>query len=184
MTVLNTTTTFVRRGALAYVGALALSGDAARDSFAQLAQRGVRAEQAARTQLRKLTGRVWRTADAPLADGQEQLIATRSFLARRRDTVLEALGLPTQDALHELNAQVERLSAAIDDLRVKSRRQKAEPLPGYDRMNVDTVLSQLPRLDEPALYAVQAYELANQNRVTVLRGIERTLTERHAPAQA
>lgn len=183
MTVLDTTTMLVRKSTLAYIGALALSGDAVRESFGQLAQRGKRAERAALAQLRQLTGQARHAAGAPLADGQEQISEARSFLMQRRNRVLEAFGLPTQDGLRELNSQVERLSAAIDDLRTKSRRQKPEPLPGYDKMNVDTVLSQLPKLDEPALYAVQAYELTNQNRVTVLRAVDRTLTERLAPAQ-
>lgn len=41
------------------------------------------------------------------------------------------------------------------------------------------MLSRLP-LDEAGLLAVQAYEQAHQGRVTVLRGVERTLNERLA----
>ena len=60
MTILDTASTVARKSALAYVGALALSGDVARDTFAQLAERGASAEQTARAELRRLTRMVHR----------------------------------------------------------------------------------------------------------------------------
>lgn len=184
MTILDTASTVARKGALAYVGALALSGDVARDTFAQLAERGASAEQTARAELRRLTRMVRRDTSEAVAEGEEQLSEARSFVAEGRDRVLDMLLLPTQRSLHELNAQVERLSVAIDDLRAKTRRQKAaipaEPIPGYEKMNVDTVLSRLPKLEEAHLLAVQSYEQAHQNRVTVLRAVERAIIELQA----
>lgn len=184
MTILDTATTVARKGALAYVGALALTGDVARDTFTQLTERGASAEQTARAELRRLTRMVRRDASEAVAEGEEQVSEARSLLAEGRDRVLDTLLLPTQRSLHELNNQVERLSVAIDDLRAKTRRQKAaipaEPIPGYEKMNVDTVLSRLPKLEEAHLLAVQSYEQAHQNRITVLRAVERAIIELQA----
>lgn len=190
MTPIETASTVARKSALAYVGALALTGDAARDSFEQLSQRGADTQQLLREQAQKLASRLRRRAAAPAAAPAEALPAEApaepkkalTLLAQGRDRLLERLQIPTQASLAELNSEIERLSAAIDDLRVKSRRQPSmpEPLPGYEKMNVDTVLSQLPKLDQAGLLSVQAYEQAHQGRVTVLRGVERTLSERQA----
>ena len=182
MTMLNSATGMVRKGTLAYVGAIALTGDMARDAFGQLAKRGVSAEQAAMAQLRRLGRTLRRDAEASAEESHEQAAEARNLLVQSRDRVLGMLMIPTQSNLRELNAQVERLTAAIDDLRTKSRRQlrevSAEPVPGYEKMNVDTVLSQLPKLEEAHLLAVRSYETTHQNRVTVMRAVERALIER------
>lgn len=182
MTIRDTATGVARKSALAYVGALALTGDTARDTFNKLARRGVTAEKATRAQLRKMSRALRREANVVAEQAEEQTAEARSFLAETRDRLLETLMIPTQDTLSDLNHQVERLSSAIDDLRTKVRRQQrevtAEPMPGYDKMNVDTVLSQLPKLEESQLLAVQAYEQAHQARVTVLRAVERAMIER------
>lgn len=188
MTAIETASNVARKGALAYVGALALTGDAARGTFERLSKRGANAQHTLREQAQKLANRLRRQASAPAEAELAAPEAGPSFLAKGRDQLLDRLQIPTQASLAELNSEIERLSAAIDDLRVKSRRQAptmAEPLPGYEKMNVDTVLSRLPKLDEAGLLAVQAYEQAHQGRVTVLRGVERTLAERLAePVEA
>ena len=184
MTAIDTASNVARKSALAYVGALALTGDAARDSFERLSKRGADAQRLMREQAQKLANRLRRQADAPAEAKPAEAHKARTLLSQGRDRLFDRLQIPTQASLAELNSEIERLSAAIDDLRVKSRRQPValaptpEPLPGYEKMNVDTVLSRLPKLDEAGLLAVQAYEQAHQGRVTVLRGVERTLAER------
>lgn len=182
MTIFDSATGMVRKGTLAYVGALALTSDMARDGFSQLTKRGVSAEQAAMAQLRRLGRTLRRETEVVAEETQEQTADARNLLMQSRDRVLDMLMIPTQSNLRELNTQVERLTVAIDDLRTKSRRQlrevSAEPVPGYEKMNVDTVLSQLPKLEEAHLLAVRSYEGTHQNRVTVLRAVERALIER------
>lgn len=182
MTIRDTATGIVRKSALAYVGALALTGDTALDTFNTLAKRGASTEKAARAQLRTMSRKLRREANVVADQAEEQTAEARNFLTESRDRLLDTLMIPTQHTLSELNHQVERLTSAIDDLRTKVRRQQrevtAEPMPGYDKMNVDTVLSQLPRLEESQLLAVQAYEQGHQVRVTVLRAVERAMIER------
>jgi poly(hydroxyalkanoate) granule-associated protein len=192
--------TIARKGALAYIGALALTGDQVAKTFGQLVERGKKVDQAARSRFagvekaaRKQIDQATRTlrggARENLADGRAQVAEAGSALASGRDRLLDALNLPTHDDILKLNFEVERLSGAIDELRKKSRRQKAEvaalangaaPLPGYEKLNAEAVVDRLGALDEPTLLAVRAYELEHGNRVTVLRAVERTLIERQA----
>jgi poly(hydroxyalkanoate) granule-associated protein len=178
-----------RRGALAYVGALAMTGDQVAKTFGQLVERGTQVERAARHQAgqarRRLRGEVKDTVE----EGQEQVAEVSSALAKGRDRLLSTLNLPTHNDVLLLNVQVERLSGELDTLRKAARRQKADavavangttPLPGYEKLNAESVVDRLIGLEEPALLAVRAYEQAHGNRITVLRAVERALVERQA----
>jgi polyhydroxyalkanoate synthesis regulator phasin len=179
--ILDPALSVARRGALAYVGAIALTSDFVSTTIEKFAKRGTTAQQAALEQF-KATIRRLRPESAPKPEG-EQVAKAEQMLAQRRDQLLSALNIPTQSTLHSLNAQVDHLSAAIDELRTQARRAKteppvapaAEPLPGYDKMNVDTVVSQLSKFDETGLKEVRAYEQAHGKRVTVLRAIDERL---------
>ena len=188
--VLDPAISIVRKGTLAYVGAIALTSDKVSERLDQFAKRGTAIEHAARERMdhtasdvRKrfehATQGLRQNVEAPLDAGHEQAAAAGNFLVQSRDRVLNALNIPTQQALHDLNAQIDHLGVAIDDLRTQMRRAKAEapaePLPGYDKMNVDTVVSQLPKFDTAGLRALHAYEQTHGKRVTVLRAIEERL---------
>lgn len=180
----------VRKGALAYVGAVALTSDKVSETVERFAERGTTIERAARERLNQATsgmrkrfeqatGGLRQNLEAPIEAGQEQPTFAGNLLVQGRNRVLNVLNIPTQQALHELNTQIDHLSIAIDDLRGQMRRAKAEalaePLPGYDKMNVDTVVSQLPKFDTAGLRALHAYEQTHGKRVTVLRAIEERL---------
>lgn len=55
------------------------------------------------------------------------------------------------------------------------------PWPGYDDLNVQQVVERLQALEQHDLRSLRAYEVAHKNRVSVLREINRLLTE---PVQA
>ena len=180
----------VRKGALAYVGAIALTSDKVGETVEQFTERGTAIERAARERFEhaasgmhkrfeQATAGVRQNFEAPIEAGQEQAAVAGNLLVQGRDRVLHALNIPTQQTLRELNTQVDHLSIAIDDLRGQLRRARAEalaePLPGYDKMNVDTVVSQLPKFDTAGLHALHAYEQTHGKRITVLRAIEERL---------
>jgi len=90
--------------------------------------------------------------------------------------------LPTQSSIEQLNAEVARLSAQIDQIRAAAHRQarstheaQTGPLPGYDKLNAERVVDLLPTLTEPQLLAVQNYEQTHGNRVTVLHAIDKLI---------
>lgn len=91
------------------------------NSFERLSKRGANAQHTLREQAQKLANRLRRQAARPPRPAGCAR-AGPSFLAKGRDQLLDRLQIPTQASLAELN-EIERLSAAIDDLRVKSRRQ-------------------------------------------------------------
>src|SRR5581483_219231 len=123
--ILDPALSVARRGALAYVGAIALTSDFVSTTIEKFAKRGTTAQQAALEQF-KATIRRLRPESAPKPEG-EQVAKAEQMLAQRRDQLLSALNIPTQSTLHSLNAQVDHLSAAIDELRTQARRAKTEP---------------------------------------------------------
>jgi len=190
--VLDPALNVARRGALAYVGALALTRDVVIDTVEHLAERGSPVERAARTRLDEAAGAARRRFEQvasrlrrPAKRDAAAPATPVNLLAQGRDRLLDALNIPTQRALHDLNDQLDHLNAAIEDLRAQRRQSKPaelpkaaelpEPLPGYDKMNVDTVVRHLAEFDDAGLRAVRAYEQANGKRVTVLRAIEERL---------
>lgn len=187
--IIDTVKTTARKGALAYVGAWALASDYALETVESLAQRGEKAEQAARQQLRESLRAVRGEARAGIAEGEQQLDAARDeaqrVTNRISDRVVDALNIPRQDDIKELDSQVARLTVQIDQLRANLRRNEAtlaEPMLGYEKLTADEVIARLPDLDITQLLALRAHEQQHANRVTVLRATEHTLIERHAAA--
>jgi poly(hydroxyalkanoate) granule-associated protein len=178
--ILDPAMNIARKGVLAYIGALALTGDQVAQTLDRMAKRGEQASKDVRTQMQ----RTLRTVREELVEGREQVADARFDLTSRRDQLLETLNIPSQTAVLELNTQVARLAAQIDELRGTLRRREAqvptELLPGYEKLNADTIIDRLPKLEEPALLAVRAYEQQHANRVTVLRAVERALVEHQA----
>lgn len=186
--ILDPALSLARKSALAYVGAVALTSDTVAETFDRLAVRGEKAERAVRVRLRLATADV----RADIAENQEQVVAeSKERLAGLRGMVegglgrlADALNLPTQRAVLQLNDEVARLSTQIDQIRAQSRRQAravevaqgaVEPLPGYDKLNAEHVVEQLQALPEPKLLAVRNYEQTHSNRVTVLRAVDKLL---------
>jgi polyhydroxyalkanoate synthesis regulator phasin len=177
-----------RKSALVYMGALALTGDRLTQAYDQLAQRGEQVGESARERLRQVMSEARRMVRRDLAEGQEQIEEAGDLITQGRDRLMDALNIPTQTSLTKLNYEVARLSAQIDELRETTRRNKAqakaqamaisEPIPGYEKMNVEAVLAQLPAHPEATLLAVQAHEQQHANRITVLRAVERTLVNK------
>ena len=136
-----------RRGALAYVGAIALTGDQVTKTVDQLATRGAKIEHGAREQfakiehdararyakieqstrarLAKVTGAVHDEAAETVEAVAEPAEHVASAFEKGRDRLLEVLSLPTHADIVKLNQEIDRLSGEIDQLRKQARRAKA-----------------------------------------------------------
>jgi hypothetical protein len=167
-----------RKSALASVGAVALTGDTLTGTFDRFAARGAQVRKSA------TNGHADEAPRKPqlLSASDKQLAKLRGLFEQGRDQLISALNLPTQSSIEQLNTEVARLSAQIDQIRAAARRQAkaaqeapAEPLPGYDKLNVERAVDLLPTLAEAQLLAVQAYEQAHGNRITVLRAIDKLI---------
>ena len=174
--ILDPALSLARKSALASVGAVALTGDTLTSTVNRLATRGAQVSKSATNG--HVNGAQHPEQVAPISE--EQLAKLRSLVQQARDWLIAALNLPTQSSIDQLNTEVARLSAQIDQLRAAARRQaraadeaQAIPLPGYDKLNAERVVELLPTLAEPQLLAVQNYEQTHGNRVTVLRAIDK-----------
>lgn len=96
--------------------------------------------------------------------------------ALRRDGVEdERRGEAKEQLAHEqaeAERQQERADRKAEEVERLEGRGGPEPIPGYDRMNVDEVHASLDGLSDAELREVEDYELRNQNRKTVLDTIE------------
>jgi hypothetical protein len=183
--ILDPVLTLARKSALVSVGAVALTGDTLTSTVDRFAARGAQMRKSA------TNGHVVVAADQKqvVPVSEEQPSKLRELFEQGRDRLIGALSLPTQSSVEELKAEVARLSAQLDQFRAAGRRQAkangdasisqgsapAEPVPGYDNLNVERVIDLLPTLGESQLLAVQVYEQAHGNRVTVLRAITKLL---------
>jgi hypothetical protein len=176
--ILDPALTLARKSALASVGAVALTGDTLTSAVDRFAARGA--------QLRTTTMNghvdVAKLQDQLAPASEERRAKLRDIFEQGRDRLLAALNLPTQSTVEQLKTEVARLTAQIDQIRAAARRQaraadeaQASPLPSYDKLNAERVVELLPTLAEPQLLAVQNYEQAHGNRVTVLRAIDKLI---------
>ncbi|MEM8535104.1 MAG: phasin family protein [Chloroflexota bacterium] len=168
----------------ASVGAVALVGDHITETFNKFTDRGKVVEQNAQDWFKETTGQVngnvsegERLVEANVTKAQDQF-------EQIREQVFDTFNLPSYTSVQVLNEQIAHLSVQIDDLYDEvlgvAPVVPTVPLTDYDKLNAETIIDQLPQYDEPTLLAIRDYEKAHNNRVTVLRTLERLLVERHA----
>lgn len=94
----------------------------------------------------------------------------------RIEVVLNRLNIPSREQVARLNAKIEALSRTIEELSMTEMDVTTrEPLPRYEQMTAKEVISQLAGLSMEELRAVREYEVAHENRVTVLREVDTRL---------
>ncbi len=92
------------------------------------------------------------------------------------ETVLERLEVPTQNTLVELNERIEMLNKKIDNMILAQNQVVIEqPMPRYDTLTAKDIVKRLDELTLEELVNVKQYEMAHENRVTVLREVDRRL---------
>lgn len=113
----------------------------------------------------KVSGRVKQAAGS--LTGSEALRRDGLEDERRADAKEEAAR--AQAAADRQQQQADQKSREAERL---ERGGGPEPIPGYDQLNADQVISRLGELSEPELAEVEAHERRNQNRKTVLDSVE------------
>lgn len=107
-----------------------------------------------------------------------QLRIVRAYEVRNKNrvTVLRAVDekLAQEDEIGATNGRGKTLAARVEEKVV----ELVNPISNYDEKNADEVLSALDKLNPLQLAAVRAYELANKNRVTVLRALDEKATQK------
>lgn len=172
-----------RTGTYACIGALALVGDQVTEILGRFEKRGAQVERTTRKQLSHLTGSVHNEVVAEGQSVADKFEAAYDETSNVRDRVLHLLQIPTHSSVKNLNRQVTRLSIKVDVLNsiLRTQEQPAveEPFPGYDTLNVEDVTARLAQLDTASLHSVRTYEEHHDNRVMVMREVERLVLERN-----
>ena len=165
---------FPRRLLMASRGALSMTREEAEqllergeDLFDRLVERGQKLEDGQRSEWL----RDWERR------GREQFQEVEEQVEQQVQNVLQTLHIPSAEDIERLNREIERISARLD-AHLAASQAKALPIEGYQDLTVTEVLPLLEGLDEAGLKAIQAFEQANANRVTVLRAIDEKLAMR------
>ena len=103
--------------------------------------------------------------------------AAEDEIERQVKIVLARLGIPGRDRLDKLGAEIDAMTALIDQRLVTSNMRLARMLPveDYDQLSVTQLLDRLDELDVEELNAIRAYEKNNAGRITLLRALDRRI---------
>lgn len=155
-------------------GALAMTREEAehllergQDLFEELVRRGEEVETA---QTNRITGwlKQWQER------GRKQVQVAEEQLEAQVQHVLRALHIPTADDVEMLNKQIDKIGKRLEAY-LKSQEMSALPIPNYAELGAREVVAKLAELDEQGLLAIQKFEMAHDNRKSVLREIENRL---------
>jgi TolA-binding protein len=97
------------------------------------------------------------------------------------ERVLDRLGIPSRERIIRLSNELEALSLKIDarfgaqGVPAASAAEESLPIANYAELNVREVNAALEGLSMDELALIKAYELTHENRVTVLRELERRM---------
>ena len=105
---------------------------------------------------------------------RSQIHVAEEQLEQQLQSVLRALHIPSSEDIKRLDGEIDRIAKKLDVF-LTERQLAALPIANYKGMNVKDVLAQLDTLDHDGLLAVQAFEMAQHNRKTILRDIEQRL---------
>jgi poly(hydroxyalkanoate) granule-associated protein len=170
---IKTVQTMTRRSWLASLGAAGMVKDTTEETFNKLVRRGETVAEGTRTELERLNKRLRREQRKLNEDVQD----AEQTVERRLTEVLASFNVPTRRDLQVLDARIAQLNAQLRDLNA-GENTYGVPVHNYENLNVEEVNALLPTLVLNDLYAVEQYEAANQRRVTILREVDRQITQR------
>lgn len=171
--------TYGRKAERVYLGLLGMAYDYSRDMMKsgmkfldKAEERGVEVEKLLNEQMTEMRKRV----ESRVEEVKEE-VTTRGEAMEKE--VQKALDKVKPSSINGKRAEVDQIK--ID---VEVDMAAAQPIAGYDEMNVEEVRERLGLLDVAKLQEVRAYEAAHKNRVTVLREIDDELEARAQAAES
>lgn len=169
--------TYGRKAERVYLGLLGMAYDYSRDMMKsgmkfldKAEQRGVEVEKLLNEQVAEMRKRV----ESRVEEVKEE-VAARG----------EAMEKEVQKAMDKVKpSSINGKRAEVDQIQIDVEMAEAQPIAGYDEMNVEEVRERLGLLDVAKLQEVRAYEVAHKNRVTILREIDAELEARAQAAES
>lgn len=176
---------FGRKAALAYVGAWGLAYDAAKEMmqdgeslFDKAAKRGEEIEQ------------MWLKNFEKIQDNKE-VKRVVDYVEDQVDVVMKNTESVRKNAEGIVN-EVEKFLDQVNPMKGETVAENVEivveaivePFAGYMDMSAKELIGKLPEMPMEELKSMRAYEVANKNRVTVLREIDALLEAAEKPVEA
>lgn len=106
--------------------------------------------------------------------GRKQMHMAEEQFEQRVQHVLRAMRIPSADDVATLQQELDKISKKVEAY-VRAAEEAKLPVANYGDLNAKQVIAMLDSLDEPSLLAIQRFEMAHDNRKTVLREIEHRL---------
>ncbi len=161
---------YARKGMLAYAGMWGLAYDWSKarygmgmDLLEKAEKRGEEVERMFMDEFKKRRGEVEERVESVAKELQEG----RETLEHQLDTIVNKVGLVKRAAMSETQISV----------KVETEVKMHEPFEGYDLLNAKEAGDRVAEMDAEQLKYMRVYEVANKNRVTVLREIDARLEE-------
>lgn len=163
---------------VAYDGAVG-AADYSKRMFDKAVERGSSVEQSVMDEAQGLVANVEDQASEVRNRLKKRWQDSEQELEAQIKAALNRLELPSQSTLTALNDKIDRLSNKIDSLLVTAETEivVAQPLPDYDKFTAKKIVGMLDKLTIEELVQVKQYEMAHENRVTVLREVDSLLEE-------
>lgn len=172
-----------RKSAFAYLGMWRMIYDGAMNSldrtkrlFDEAVERGEGVEQKAMDNLKEMTGQVEEGANKMQDRLTRNFRRSKDELDSQIEAALNRLDVPSRSNIAELNAKLDALDKKLNEMIAMQAEPVIEqPMPRYDKLTAKEIVSKLDALTIEDLVAVRQYEMAQENRVTILREVDRRL---------
>lgn len=172
-----------RKSVSAYVGMWRMIFDGAKNTvdrsmrlFDDAAERGEDVEQKAVDNAQEITNQAEDRANKIQDRVTRTFRRSKDEMDSQIEAALNRLDIPTHSSIVELNAKLDALNKKLDEMIVVQAEPVVEqPMPRYDKLTAKEIVSKLAPLTIEELAAVKQYEMAQENRVTVLREVDRRL---------
>lgn len=177
---------------LAYVGAWGLAYDEAtelwsrsRDMVDRAVDRGEKVEDRVSKEARQLREETEHRLEVLQRRLRRREEEAEAEMEEEVESILTRLNLPSRSSIASLQRQVDSLSRKVDDALARRRAAtvtapaaetiEVEPFPGYDELTAREIIERLDALTIEQMVALKQYEMAHENRVTVIREVDRRL---------
>jgi poly(hydroxyalkanoate) granule-associated protein len=182
-----------RKAVLAYVGLLGMAYDKSislfeqsKTTLEQAEDRGEALESAANQRVQEMR----KQAETRLRDVEVRVEnvqgKVKSRIQRAEGKVeydveaqvqqmIDRLGIPSRERINKLSAEIEALSKKIDQQLAAQQQTVAPPVAGYEKLTAREIVALLDTMTVNEWISIKHYEEAHENRVTVVREVNRRL---------
>lgn len=152
------------------------SVDRSKRLFDEAVERGEGVQESAMNNAKEMTNQVQESANQMQDRITSSFRRSKDEMDSQIESALNRLDIPTRSNIAELNAKLDALNEKLNEIMTAQAEPVVEqPMPRYDKLTAKEIVSKLAPLTIEELVAVKQYEMAQENRVTILREVDRRL---------